>query len=86
VPEEIDIDTDRLRDGITGAPSGSLLRYIALTTALLAAWAAVAALQAGDTVNALGAVGALTRSRAIWVGSMALGTVGAVLFSVTLVS
>ena len=189
MPEELEIDMDRLRDGINEAPTGSLLRYIALTTALLAALGAVAALRAGDTVNealalkteagrlqseasdqwayyqakgikgsvqeasrtvwlaagkippasveqsiqrysteqhaieeaarekererddksaqadrllkqhrrfassvalvqvsiALGAVAALTRSRAIWIGSMALGAVGAILFLLTLV-
>lgn len=51
MPEELDIDTDRVRDVIAEPPSGSLLRYIALTTALLAALGAVAALRAGDTVN-----------------------------------
>ena len=51
MPDELELDTDRLRELITGPPSGSLLRNIALTTALLAALGAVAALHAGDTVN-----------------------------------
>jgi high affinity Mn2+ porin len=51
VPEDFEIDTERVRDLIAEAPSGSLLRYIALTTALLAALGAVAALHAADTVN-----------------------------------
>ncbi len=54
MPEEIEIDTDKLRDTIDEeierAGSG-LLRAISLTTALLAAIAAVASLKAGDTVN-----------------------------------
>jgi hypothetical protein len=51
VPEEPEIDTDRLRETIAEPPAGTLLRNIALTTALLAALGAVAALRAGDTVN-----------------------------------
>ena len=51
VPDELELDTDRLRESISEPPSGSLLRNIALTTALLAALGAVAALHAGDTVN-----------------------------------
>lgn len=47
----MEIDTDRLRETIDEPPTGSLLRMIALTTALLAALGAVAALRAGDTVN-----------------------------------
>lgn len=52
--EEIEIDTDKLRETIDeeiekrGAP---LLRAISLTTAILAALAAVASLRAGATVN-----------------------------------
>jgi hypothetical protein len=46
-----EIDTDRLQETIQEPPTGSLLRNIALTTALLAAFGAVAALQAGSTVN-----------------------------------
>ena len=54
MPEEIEIDTDNLRDTIDkeierrGAP---LLRGISLTTAIFAALAAVASLRAGATVN-----------------------------------
>ena len=51
MPEQPEIDTDNLRESISEPPSGSLLRNIALTTALLAALGAVAALRAGDTVN-----------------------------------
>ena len=54
MPEEIEIDTDKLRETIDeeiekrGAP---LLRAISLTTAVFAALAAVASLRAGATVN-----------------------------------
>src|SRR4051794_34032350 len=54
MPEEIEVDTDRLREAIDDEierGGGALLRRIALTTAVLAALAAVAALEAGDTVN-----------------------------------
>ena len=51
MPEGPEIDTDRLQETIQEPPTGSLLRNIALTTALLAAFGAVAALQAGSTVN-----------------------------------
>jgi hypothetical protein len=51
MPEDADIDTDNLRETIAEPPSGALLRNIALSTALLAAFGAVASLQAGDTVN-----------------------------------
>ncbi len=54
MPEEIEIDTDKLRETIDEEmekEAGSLLRTIALTTALFAALAAVASLQAGATVN-----------------------------------
>src|SRR5258708_38638891 len=51
MPEEPEIDTDRLRETIAEPPGGALLRNIALTTALLAAFAAIAALRAGGTVN-----------------------------------
>ena len=51
MPEEPEIDTDRIRESITEQPAGTLLRNIALTTALLAALGAVAALRAGGTVN-----------------------------------
>ena len=54
MPEEIEVDTDRLREEIdkeVESIGGSLLRNIALTTAILAALAAVASLRAGATVN-----------------------------------
>jgi hypothetical protein len=51
MPEEPEIDSDSVRETIHEPPSGSLLRNIALTTALLAALGAVAALHAGGTVN-----------------------------------
>lgn len=54
MPEEIEIDTDKLREAIDQEierDAGSLLRTIALTTAVLAALAAVASLQAGSAVN-----------------------------------
>src|SRR5438132_13946082 len=51
MPEEPELDTDRLQENIQEPPTGSLLRNIALTTALLAAFGAVAALRAGGTVN-----------------------------------
>ena len=54
MPEEVEIDTDKLDEEIkeeVERQGGTLLRAIALTTALLAAMAAVAALLAGDTVN-----------------------------------
>ena len=54
MPEEIEVDTDKLRDAIADQvehESGNLLRSIALSTALFAALAAIVALQAGSTVN-----------------------------------
>jgi glucan-binding YG repeat protein len=54
MPEEIEIDTDKLRETIdeeVEKESSSLLRTVALTTALFAAFAAIASLQAGATVN-----------------------------------
>jgi hypothetical protein len=54
MPEEPEVDTDKLRETVDEEmekEGGSLLRRIALTTAILAAFAAVASLQAGDTVN-----------------------------------
>jgi hypothetical protein len=54
VPEEIEIDTDNLRETIDAEiehQGGSLLRWISLTTALLAALAAIGSLRAGATVN-----------------------------------
>jgi uncharacterized protein DUF4337 len=54
MPEEIEIDTDSLRETIDREierEAGGLLRTIALTTALFAALAAIASLEAGGTVN-----------------------------------
>ena len=54
MPEEIEIDTDKLREAIDeeiDKEGGTLLRTIALTTALFAAMAAIASLEAGGTVN-----------------------------------
>jgi hypothetical protein len=54
MPETPEIDTDKLREAIDeeiDKDGGTLLRTIALTTAILAALAAVAALQAGGTAN-----------------------------------
>ncbi len=54
MPEEIEIDTDKLREAIDeeiDRKEGPLLRWISLTTAILAVLAAIAALQAGSTVN-----------------------------------
>ncbi len=55
MPEEIEIDADKLRETIDEeverAGGGKLLRWISLTTALLAALAAIASLRAGATVN-----------------------------------
>src|SRR6266699_1450171 len=54
MPEETEIDTDSLREKIDEQREkrgGSFLRWISLTTALLAALAAIAALKAGATVN-----------------------------------
>jgi hypothetical protein len=51
MPEEPEIETDRVDEAIRERPSGALLRNIALSTAMFAALGAVAALQAGGTVN-----------------------------------
>jgi hypothetical protein len=54
MPEEIEVDTDKLREAIHEEfehEGGNLVKAIALSTSLLAAFAAVAALQAGATVN-----------------------------------
>ena len=54
MPEEIEIDTDKLREVIADEvdhESGDLLRIIALSTAVFAALAAITSLQAGSTVN-----------------------------------
>ena len=54
MPEEIEIDTDKLRETIDHEierSDGRLLRLVALTTAILAAVTAVVSLHAGSTVN-----------------------------------
>jgi hypothetical protein len=54
MPEEIEIDTDKLREAIgeeVEHENNQLLRTIALSTALFAALAAITSLQAGSTVN-----------------------------------
>jgi hypothetical protein len=54
VPETPEIETDKLDENIheeLERAGGSLLKAIALSTALFAALAAVAALRAGSTVN-----------------------------------
>jgi hypothetical protein len=54
MPEELEVETEKLEEAIHEAlepEGGSFLKAIALSTALLAALAAVAALQAGATVN-----------------------------------
>src|SRR6266446_1693794 len=51
MPDGPELDTDRLQETIHEPPTDSLLRNIALTTALLAAFGAIAALRAGATVN-----------------------------------
>ncbi|MFS8112220.1 DUF4337 family protein [Rhizobium jaguaris] len=54
MPEEIEVDTDKLREAIDEEiekKSASLLRLIALTTALFAALAAIGSLLAGGTIN-----------------------------------
>jgi hypothetical protein len=74
MPEEAEIDTDKLRETIDEEieRSGStMLRWVSLSTALLAAIAAVAA---------------LTRQRLVWYASLALGATGLALFAIPLVS
>lgn len=54
MPEEPEVETERLREAIheeVEREGGPFLRRIALTTALFAALAAIAALRAGATVN-----------------------------------
>ena len=54
MPEQPEIETENLREGIREElerEGGTFLKRIALTTALLAACAAIAALRAGATVN-----------------------------------
>jgi hypothetical protein len=86
MPEEIEIDTDKLRETIDEEieRSGSkMLKWVSLSTAILAAVAAVASLQAGDTVNeALALKSDATRIQSLasdqWAYYQAKGIKGAV--------
>ncbi len=86
MPEEIEIDTDKLRETIDEEieRSGSkMLKWVSLSTAILAAIAAVASLRAGDTVNeALALKSDATRIQALasdqWAYYQAKGIKGAV--------
>jgi hypothetical protein len=54
MPEDAEVETEKLHEAIEEElekEGGAFLRRIALTTAVLAAFAAVASLRAGDTVN-----------------------------------
>jgi len=54
MPEQPEVETERLHEAIheeLERAGGTMLRRIALTTAVFAALAAIAALEAGDTVN-----------------------------------
>jgi len=54
MPETPEVDTDKLREAVEEElerEGGGFLRRIALTTAVLAAFAAIAALKAGSTAN-----------------------------------
>jgi hypothetical protein len=54
MPEELEVDTEKLHEAIHDElerEGGNFLKRIALTTAVLAALAAIASLEAGSTVN-----------------------------------
>ena len=54
MPDEIEVNAGKLREAIDDEiehRSGSLLRTVALTNSVFAAAAAIAALEAGSTVN-----------------------------------
>lgn len=54
MPEEIELDTDKLRETIDDEiekSGGAMLRWVALITAILAAITAVVSMRAGSTVN-----------------------------------
>lgn len=54
MPEEIEVDSDKLREAIDEEihrEGSGFLKWISLTTAILAALAAIASLRAGATVN-----------------------------------
>ncbi len=87
MPEEIEIDTDKLRETIDEeiehSGSSKMLKWVSLSTAILAAVAAVASLKAGDTVNeALALKSDATRIQALasdqWAYYQAKGIKGAV--------
>ncbi|MBI3769273.1 MAG: DUF4337 domain-containing protein [Deltaproteobacteria bacterium] len=86
MPEESEIETTELRERIheeVEREGGAFLRRIALTTAFLAALAALASLEAGDTVNeALVLKGEATRLQAeasdVWAHYQAKSIKGAV--------
>jgi hypothetical protein len=86
MPEEIEIDTDKLRETIDDEierTGSKMLRWVSLSTAILAAVAAVASLKAGDTVNeALALKSDATRIQALasdqWAYYQAKGIKGAV--------
>jgi hypothetical protein len=91
MPEEIEIDTDKLRETIddeierTGA---GILRVVALTTAILAAVTAVVSLHAGSTINealVLKSEATALQSRASdqWAYYQAKGIKGAIATSAT---
>ncbi|HVP39923.1 MAG TPA: hypothetical protein VMS93_12145 [Candidatus Saccharimonadales bacterium] len=72
MPEGPEVETERLHEAIheeIEREGGRFLKLIALTTAILAALAAVAA---------------LTRSRAVRLGSLAVGLVGTGMFALQL--
>lgn len=93
MPEEIEIDTDKLRETIDEEiehSGGRLLRMVALSTAILAAVTAVVSLHAGSTINealVLKSEATVLQARASdqWAyyqakgikGAIAAGTVGA---------
>ena len=54
MPEEIEVDTDKLRETIDAEiekSGGTMLRWVALITAILAAITAIVSMRAGSTVN-----------------------------------
>jgi hypothetical protein len=88
MPEEIEVDTDKLREKIDEEieakdGNGRMLRLTALSTALLAALAAIASLKAGATVNdaillQTEATGIQARASDQWTYYQAKGIKGAV--------
>jgi len=88
MPEEIEVDTDKLREKIdeeieAKGGNGRMLRLTALSTAVLAALAAIASLKAGATVNdailfKTEATGIQARASDEWAYYQAKGSKGAV--------